>query len=70
MHLDGSKERRGGSGRVPDKLAKEHEKFIRLNISLPPDLEKRLSKFCDDEERAKSWVIQKALDKWLHSKGY
>ena len=38
--------------------------------SLPHDLNVRLNKFCEDEERARSWAVQKALDKWLTEKGY
>jgi hypothetical protein len=30
----------------------------------------RLEKFCEEDERAKSWAIQKALEAWLDGKGY
>jgi hypothetical protein len=61
--------RRGSGGRPP--YGSEPE-FLseRLNLSLPHDLNVRLNKFCEDEERARSWAVQKALDKWLAEKGY
>jgi hypothetical protein len=30
----------------------------------------RLEKYRKEEERPRSWVIQKALDEWLKKKGY
>lgn len=62
--------RRGSGGRIPDNLRPDHELFARLQLTLPQELNRRLEKFCDDEERAKSWVTQKALDMWLEKKGY
>ena len=61
--------RRDSGGRPP--YGSEPE-FLseRLNLSLPHDLNVRLNKFCEDEERARSWAVQKALDKWLTEKGY
>ena len=43
---------------------------LRVNISMPPSLIQRLDKYCDEEERARSWAIQKAVDDWLKKKGY
>ena len=43
---------------------------IKFSTSLPPDLYERLSRYCEDEERDKAWVIKKALDPWLTEKGY
>ena len=63
-------QRKGSSGRVPDSRADGYQKWIVERYSCPPDLHARLVKFCADEERAKSWVIQKALDAWLTNKGY
>lgn len=40
------------------------------NVTLPPSIQERLEKFMKDEERPRSWVIQKALDEWLRKKGY
>lgn len=70
MHYDGTRERKGGSGRIGDKVADQHQIYPRLNITLPYELTERLDKYAYDEERAKSWVIQKALDQWLKDKGY
>lgn len=44
--------------------------YLRVNISMPPSLIKRLDKFMKDEDRPRSWVIQKAVDEWLKKKGY
>ena len=48
----------------------EEEGFQRYNISLPPSIAERLEKYRKDEDRPRSWVIQKALDEWLKKKGY
>ena len=48
----------------------EEEGYVRYNISLPPSLSERLEKDRIDEERPRSWIIQKALDEWLKKKGY
>lgn len=60
MGINGGRSRRGI----------EEEGFIRYQITLPPSISERLEKFCADEERPKSWTIQKALDEWLKKKGY
>lgn len=62
--------RRGGAGRIPDKDRARHKLYQKVNISLDPDTFDRLEKYCIDEERARSWVIQKAVAAWLESKGY
>ena len=66
----GNRQRRGSSGRIPDSRADRYQKFVNDRYTCPPELHARLVKFCEDEERAKSWVIQKALDAWLTNKGY
>lgn len=66
----GNIERKGSSGRVSDKLKDRHKLFQKVNVSIDPDTFERLERYCADEERARSWVIQKALDLWLTSKGY
>ena len=48
----------------------EEEGYVRYNISLPPSISERLEKYRTDEDRPRSWVIQKALDEWLKKKGY
>lgn len=70
MLYDGKKERKGSSGRIPDSRASEHIPFVKVNLSIDPETFERLTKYCDDEERARSWVVQKALQTWLKSKGY
>lgn len=62
--------RRGHSGRIADMKKAEHEKYESRHYSCPPDLYARLLKFCQEEERAQSWVIQKALDDWLKKRGF
>ena len=68
--LFGKPQRKGASGRVPDSRADNYQKFVNERYTCPTDLHARLVKYCEDEERAKSWVIQKALDAWLTNKGY
>ena len=48
----------------------EEQGFKNFNITLPPSLVERLEKFMKDEERPRSWTIQKALDEWLAKRGY
>lgn len=66
----GNPERKGSSGRIPDAVRPRHKLFQKVNVSIEPEIFDRLEKYCADEERARSWVIQKALDAWLASKGY
>ena len=66
----GKPQRKGNSGRIPDSRSADYQKFVNDRYTCPPELHSRLVKFCEDEERAKSWVIQKALDAWLTNKGY
>lgn len=58
------------SGRVPDSKMDKYEKYVKDQYSCPKDLHDRLLKFCADEERTKSWTIQKALDAYLKKQGY
>lgn len=48
----------------------EEQGYERYQISLPPSIVERLNKFMEEEERSRSWCIQKALDEWLKKKGY
>lgn len=48
----------------------EESGFEKFQITLPPSIVERLEKFMADEERPRSWCIQKALDLWLKEKGY
>lgn len=56
---------KGGRNRI-----EEEHGFIRYQITLPPSLAERLEKYAEEEERARSWCVQKALDKWLQERGY
>lgn len=40
------------------------------HISLPNSLIERLERYMKEEERPRSWCIQKALDEWLKKKGF
>ena len=44
--------------------------YVRYQITLPPSVSERLEKYVEEEERARSWCIQKALDQWLKERGY
>ena len=48
----------------------EEQGFERVQITLPPSIMERLEKYRKDEERPRSWVIQRALDEWLKERGY
>ena len=48
----------------------EEQGYIQYNITLPPSIEERLERYRKDEDRPRSWVIQRALDEWLKKKGY
>lgn len=44
--------------------------YQKYNITLPPSIIERLEKFMTEEERGRSWTIQKALDEYLKKRGY
>jgi hypothetical protein len=48
----------------------EEEGYVRYQITVPPSIHERLEKYIKDEERPRSWCIQKALDEWLKKRGY
>lgn len=48
----------------------EESGFISHNITLPPSIDERLNKYMKEEDRPRSWTIQRALDEWLKKKGY
>lgn len=48
----------------------EEQGFERVQITLPPSIMERLEKYRKEEERPRSWVIQKAIDEWLKNHGY
>ena len=47
----------------------EKDKYVRTNVTMSPELQERLIRYCQKEERTMSWCIQKALDEWLAKKG-
>ena len=62
-------ERKGSGGR-PRFGTPRTTRCERINVTLPDDMIDRLNRFCTEEERAKSWVINKALELYFQSKGY
>ena len=66
----GEPERKGSQGRVPESKRSSHKLFQKINCTIDPDTFDRLEQYCEDNERARSWVIQKALADWLKSQGY
>jgi hypothetical protein len=69
-NLFGEQERKGSQGRIPDSKRSKHKLFQKVNISIDPETFDRLEKYCEEQERARSWVIQKAVSEWLTGKGY
>ena len=65
MGINGGRNLRGIEGDPS-----EEGLYVRVNVTLPPSLLKRLDKFMKAEDRPRSWVIQKAVDEWLEDKGY
>ena len=66
----GEPERKGSQGRIPESKRPSHKLFQKINCTIDPDTFDRLEQYCEDNERARSWVIQKALADWLKSQGY
>lgn len=62
--------KRIGSGGRPPLGSPQGSHSRQLNLTIPLGLFDRLEKFCEDDERSKSWAVQKAIDKWLTEKGY
>lgn len=50
---------------MPRSAKPEGTKSIRINITLPPELDQQLREYAAREDRSVSWVIQKALAEWL-----
>ena len=65
MGINGGRNQRGIEGDPA-----EEGLYIRVNVSMPPSLLKRLDKYMKAEDRPRSWCIQKAVDKWLDEQGY
>lgn len=58
---------KGGRSRRGEEETGGYQKY---HISLPPSIIERLEKFMAEEERPRSWTIQKALDEYLGKRGY
>ena len=65
MGINGGRNQRGVEGNP-----EEEGLYQRVNVSLPPSILKRLDKYMRDEDRNRSWCIQKAVAEWLDKKGY
>ena len=65
MGINGARNRRGIEGNPA-----EEGLYLRVNVSMPPSLLKRLDKFMKDQDRPRSWCIQKAVDEWLKNQGF
>lgn len=65
MGINGGRNLRGIEGDPSDVGL-----YQRVNVSMPPSTLKRLDKYMKDEDRPRSWCIQKAVDEWLTRKGY
>jgi len=65
MGINGGRNLRGIEGNPA-----EEGLYQRVNVTLPPSLLDRLDKYQKEEDRNRSWCIQKAVDEWLKKKGY
>ena len=65
MGINGGRNLRGIEG-DPD----EEGLYQRVTVTFQPSILKRLDKFMKEEDRPRSWVIQKAVDEWLKERGY
>ena len=65
MGINGGRNLRGIEGKPEDEGL-----YQRVNVSFPPSLLKLLDKYQKDDDRNRSWCIQKAVEEWLEKKGY
>ena len=65
MGINGGRNLRGIEGDPA-----EEGLYQRVNVTFPPSLLKRLDKFMKDQDRPRSWCIQKAVEKWLEEQNY
>ena len=65
MGIKGGRNLRGIEGNP-----EEEGLYLRTNITFPPSLMERLDRYCKEEERPRSWAVQKAVAEWLKKKGY
>lgn len=50
---------------MPRAKKETEKKYVRQNISMDPEQLKRVTAYCQKEERAISWVIRQALAVYL-----
>ena len=65
MGINGGRNLRGIEGDPA-----EEGLYQRVNVTFPPSLLKRLDKYMKDQDRPRSWCIQKAVEKWLEEQNY
>lgn len=65
MGIKGGRNLRGIEGNP-----EEEGLYLRTNITFPPSLMERLDRYCKEDERPRSWAVQKAVAEWLEKKGY
>lgn len=65
MGINGGRNLRGIEGDPA-----EEGLYQRVNVTFPPSLLKRLDKYMKDQDRPRSWCIQKAVDEWLKNQDY
>ena len=65
MGINGGRNLRGIEGDPA-----EEGLYQRVNVTFPPSLLKRLDKYMKDQDRPRSWCIQKAVEAWLTEQGY
>ena len=53
---------------MPRPKKEIEKKYVRQNISMDPEQLKRVTAYCQKEERAISWVIRQALEDYLNRK--
>lgn len=61
MGINGGRSKRG---------EEETGGYVKYNITLPPSLVERLDKYMKEEDRGRSWTVQKALDEYFTKRGY
>ena len=44
--------------------------YKKYNITLSPSIIERLETYMKEEDRNRSWTVQKALDEYLEKRGY
>ena len=53
---------------APKRKAPE-DLYVRMAITLPPELHEQLLEYCSRHDRQKTWVIQRAVAEYLEHHG-